>query len=46
LGRNAIYLWGEQEKEITLLDYACIPIYRKKKKRGKGKGENRGLTIL
>jgi hypothetical protein len=42
LGRNAIYLWGEQEKEITLLDYACIPIYRKKKKEEKEKGKIEG----
>jgi hypothetical protein len=43
LGRNAIYLWGEQEKEITLLDYACIPIYRKKKKKEeKEKGKIEG----
>jgi hypothetical protein len=40
-----LYIYGgEQEKEITLLDYACVPI--EKKKKGKGKGENRGLTIL
>ena len=26
------YLWGEREKEITLLDFACIPIKKTKEK--------------
>jgi len=37
------YLWGEREKEITLLDFASIPI---KKTREKEKGKITGFDTL
>lgn len=40
---EACYAWGEQEEEVALLDYACVPL---KKPGEEEEGPNRTLNML